>query len=135
MRIRLGPLACHLSRLARRRGAEYTGFLLGAAGGGLVEAYAYVPVRNIASRPDRFTGDPWDTIVAHTIAENMGLEVVAVFHTHPCGIPEPSVLDLDGMRKWPMPWVIAGAGGAIRAWVLPGPEEVPVEGSPCRGPH
>ena len=118
MTIILGPLAHHLARLARRR-IEQTGFLLGAAAEGDVVVYAYVPVKNTAESPVRFIGDPWDTIVAHNIAENMGLEVVAVFHTHPCCEARPSRLDLEGMKRWPMPWVIAGIDG-IRAWIYKG---------------
>jgi len=118
MTILVGPLRGHLARLARRR-VEQTGFLLGRSEGGVVEAWAYVPVRNTAGSSVRFEGDPWDTIVAHKAAENMGAEVVAVFHTHPCGEARPSGLDLEGMRRWPLPWVIAGVDG-LRGWILKG---------------
>ncbi len=133
--MRLGPLYCHLARLAGRRRAEETGFLLGRASGDAIDVYAYVPVANLASSPARFLGDPWDAVVAHRVAENMGVDVVALFHTHPCGDPEPSGLDLEGMRRWPLIWVIAGAGG-VRAWRLSGSSavEVPLEGWPrCGG--
>jgi len=118
MILRLGPLARHLAGLAGRR-VEQTGFLLGEERGGVVEVYAYVPVANRAESSVRFVGDPWDTVVAHKAAENMGVEVVAVFHTHPCCEARPSMLDLEGMRLWPMPWVIAGRDG-VRGWILKG---------------
>jgi len=129
--IDLGPLACHLQALARRP-VEQTGLLLGYRRDGAVVAAAYYPARNLAGAPDRFLADPWDVVVAHEAAENLGLEVVAVFHTHPCGAPSPSLLDLEGMRRWPLIWVIASPAG-VRAWDPKGPSEVPVSAWCRRG--
>jgi len=129
--IDLGPLACHLLALARRPG-EQSGLLLGSRRGGVVLAAAFYPTRNLAGAPDRFLADPWDIVVAHEAADNMGLEVVAVFHTHPCGAAAPSALDVEGMKRWPLIWVIASPAG-IRAWRPGGPSEVPVSAWCARG--
>ncbi len=117
MKLILGPMECHLRLLARTAGVERLGFILGRVGDGRIYAYTYVAVSNAEGSPVRFTADPWDTIVAHKVAENTGLEVVAFHHTHPCGSARPSMLDLQGMRRWPIIWVISSPA-ETRAWKL-----------------
>ncbi len=127
MKLVVGPLGGHLLFLRRRR-VEQTGFLIGRLTGDSAVAYAFVPVRNTAGSGARFLGDPWDTVVAHGVADSLGLGVVALFHTHPHCNAVPSSLDVDGMKHWPYIWLIAGVDG-IRAWKLQrgSPVEVPVE--------
>ena len=123
-----GALARSLLLLARLPGGERTGIIIGERLGAEWRCGALVAVRNTSPDPGAsFTMDPWGVVVAHTAAENLGLEPVAVFHTHPCGPPRPSTVDERFMRLWPMPWVIASPRG-LAAWVLPG------EGSPRRVP-
>lgn len=83
---------------------------------------------NLLRSPTEFLADPLDIVAAHNLAENLGLEVVAMFHTHPAGDPVPSARDVEGMRLWPMPWIVASPRGT-RAWALSGDSvvEVPIE--------
>jgi len=113
----LGGLCLHLKSLARLGGPERVGYLLGIVGRNVFKAVALVMARNVGGSPVEFEADPRDTLTAHYVAENLGLEVVGVFHTHPCGKPAPSQLDLRGMRLWPVPWVIATPSG-LAAYLL-----------------
>ena len=73
---------------------------------------------NVAEGGDTFYLDPRATIEAYRYSELRGYDIVSVIHTHRYGT-EPSKLDLEGMRLWPMPWVIISEDGcAARAWVL-----------------
>lgn len=105
-RISLGGLCRVLVMLPGVLG-EHVGYLIGKGG----EAHAIVMARNVASSPVEFEADARDTYVAHVVAETLGLEVVAVYHTHPGGYPYPSARDRSGMRLWPVTWVIASRHG------------------------
>jgi proteasome lid subunit RPN8/RPN11 len=123
MAIVLGPLQVALTTLTKKE-EETLGLVLGRNS----EATALVAVRNIARNPRmEFLGDPRAIVVAHKVAENMGLDVISIYHTHPNGKPFPSNRDVEGMRLWPFIWVIASPEG-VRAWLLQegGLREVPV---------
>ncbi len=114
----LGPLCGLLSHLPQLGGPERVGYLIGLANASQVTAVAYYAVRNLEGSLAGFTADPLDVISAHKAAWNLGLDVVGVYHTHPCGLPRPSSRDLSGMEKWPLPWVIAGRSGELAAFRL-----------------
>jgi len=116
-RVACGPLLQALMLIAKTARAEGTGLLVGYESEDEALCYGLVAVRNVEESPVRFTMDPWGIVVAHKAAWNLGLDVVGVFHTHPCGEPVPSPLDARFMRLWPMPWVIASPRGA-GAWIL-----------------
>ncbi|ACB40210.1 M67 family metallopeptidase [Pyrobaculum neutrophilum] len=63
-------------------------------------------VRNVLESPTAFRIDPEELYRAVTEAEEAGLALVAIFHTHP-GPPVPSPLDIRHMRLWPVVWVIS----------------------------
>ncbi|MCC6067151.1 MAG: M67 family metallopeptidase [Pyrobaculum sp.] len=63
-------------------------------------------LRNVLNSPTAFLLDPEEMYGAITDAEASGLDLVAIFHTHP-GPPAPSPLDLKYMRLWPVAWVIS----------------------------
>ena len=122
MALKLGPLTRHLELLAQQ-GFEKLGVIIGRG----EEAYMLVAVRNISSHPElEFTGDPWAVVQAHKIASIYSLEVIGVYHTHPCGNPYPSIRDLTGMRNWPYIWVIASREG-VKAWKLRGETAIEVD--------
>lgn len=110
-RVELGVLCRHAGLAASIGGHERVGYLLGVEEGGSTIVYALVHARNVRSSRVEFEADPRDTLTAHMVAENLGLEVVGVFHTHPCGRPAPSVADLEGMKLWPLVWVISTTSG------------------------
>ncbi len=93
-----------LRLLSKHEENEICGFILGD------NSYSIIfPVENKAENPStEFYMNPHGILAAHRLAENLGLEVKAIYHTHPKGSPEPSGKDLEGMKLWPMPWLIIG---------------------------
>lgn len=114
----------HIARLSSSSGWEQVGFLLGTN----CRAVLVFPLRNTSSSPYEFTADPLDVISAHNLAEALGLQVLALYHTHPFGGATPSQKDVQGMGLWPIPWLIVSPSGA-RAWALVNGElvEVPLD--------
>ncbi|MEM1572679.1 Mov34/MPN/PAD-1 family protein [Pyrobaculum sp.] len=75
-------------------------------------------VRNLAGSPVAFRIDPEEMYRAITEAEEEGLELLAIFHTHP-GPPTPSSVDLKYMRLWPVVWIISNTfSWKTTAWRL-----------------
>ncbi len=54
------------------------------------------------SRSHRYRLDPREILQAEELAEQLGLEVIGVFHSHPDHPAAPSQYDLD----WAMPWYL-----------------------------
>jgi len=113
-----------LSREASASGHEVVGFLLGVG----CRALVVFPMENVASSSVEFLANPLDVVAAHNLAEALGLELIALYHSHPFGPAAPSSKDLEGMKWWPMTWLIVSAQGA-RAWRLAEGKaaEVPIE--------
>ncbi|MCE4607142.1 MAG: M67 family metallopeptidase [Desulfurococcales archaeon] len=88
--------------LSKNKDRELCGFLLGT------DKYRVIfPVENISGKPQtEFYMDPQGILAAHKLAENLGLKVMGIYHTHIYGSPEPSSKDLNGMQLWPLPWLI-----------------------------
>jgi proteasome lid subunit RPN8/RPN11 len=101
--IDLDPEIIHIIRLlSKKDDIEICGFLLGTK-----SPHIIFPVENISKHPEtEFYMDPHDILVAHKLAENLGLQVLGIFHTHVYGSPEPSSKDREGMKLWPLPWLI-----------------------------
>ena len=102
----------HIVRLSLSS-REEVGFLLGTD----CRAVLVFPLRNTSSSPYEFTADPLDVISAHNLAEALGVQVLALYHTHPFGDATPSQKDVQGMGHWPIPWLIVSPSTA-RAWNL-----------------
>lgn len=91
---------------------------------------AIQPAHNIAENPKTaFTLDPHDVYETVKAAENTGLKVTGIYHTHPCGPPRPSQTDIQGMNSWPTTWLIATPRGEYKCYQLT--EETPKE-VPCK---
>lgn len=65
--------------------------LLGGAEGRVERVF---PVRNVTHRADRFRMDPEQQIEGLLSLEVDGLELVAIYHSHPHGPDRPSSIDL-----------------------------------------
>jgi proteasome lid subunit RPN8/RPN11 len=84
-------------------------------------------LRNVLNSPVAFLLDPEEMYRVLTEAEVSGLELVAIFHTHP-GPPTPSPADLRHMKLWPVVWVIADVyTWRVAAWRLEGGEVATVQ--------
>ncbi len=110
----------HLNEILEKAGkssVEICGFLFGRItdGKAIVEEIRFIP--NRLNSPSAFEMDPLEMVRAIDEAEEKGLEVVGIFHSHLCA-PVPSLRDLKGMELWPVVWLIAGSDGSCRAFVL-----------------
>lgn len=104
-RLVLGPAVMHqLGRYAEvslRAGVELCGILIGTVEGteALVAGCAQLP--NVSGKPEtEYQFHPGQQAEAWERAEEMGLQVLGVWHTHPTGPPVPSQTDVAYMQSW-----------------------------------
>lgn len=101
---------------------EGAGLLLGVAGGVDRTVIKLLPVQNnfsVDSRHNRYLITPQDMLAAERLAEELGLDVIGVFHSHPDHPAKPSEYD----RQMALPWftylitsVKAGQAQESRSW-------------------
>lgn len=72
-----------------RAGEEACGFVAGEG----QYSRLVLPVANSLHSPTRFRMQPDDELRAFLLMEEKGLELLAVYHSHPHGISEPSLTD------------------------------------------
>lgn len=130
-------------RLAARAMAEAPleccGLLAGSRQEGALVVSREFPLVNQLASPTRFLSEPAGLFLALREARAMGLEIVAVHHSHPGSEPVPSRTDLEW--RW-APGVadlivgLSGAGALPRAWDLHGPvpRELVLEITADQGP-
>jgi proteasome lid subunit RPN8/RPN11 len=63
------------------------------------------PMRNIDESPVTFSMDSTELVDAYSLAESKGLQVIAIFHSHPAQ-PSPSSSDIKFMEINPVIWLI-----------------------------
>lgn len=80
---------------------ESCAFLLGAND----NVVKILPMRNIDESPVTFSIEPAELLHAYNLAENKGLEVIGIFHSHPAR-PWPSSTDMKFMEINPVIWLI-----------------------------
>lgn len=84
----------------------------------------YVPCRNQSDEPDHFILHPED----YAAAEDQG-DIVAVVHSHPDAVPEPSLHDIASHAASRMAWWIVGLKDGAATWhEMPAAGEMPLEG-------
>jgi len=78
-----------------------------------------VECRNVAKNPRiEFIAEALCIYRVFKYAENRGLDIVALIHSHPAP-PNPSALDFKGMKLWNIPWIIIDSKtGHAKAWIL-----------------
>src|SRR5919107_5602605 len=64
-----------------------------------------LPMRNIDESPVTFSIEPAELLNAYNLAETKGMQVVAIFHSHPAK-PSPSLTDRKFMQINPVIWLI-----------------------------
>lgn len=62
-------------------------------------------MRNIDESPVSFSIDPAELLNAYTLADTKGMEITAIFHSHPAKA-SPSSTDIKYMQINPVAWVI-----------------------------
>ena len=74
-------------------------------------------MRNIDKSPVSFSIDPAEVLNAYTFADTKGMEIIAIFHSHPAKA-SPSSTDIKYMQINPVAWVIySTTENEIRAFV------------------
>lgn len=112
--------------------AELCGLLLGLFDGEDAVAKLFEPLENVSPSPLQFVARPEDVYKAHVKAEELGLDVVGIYHSHPAP-PTPSQADVEGMRRWPSVWLIVSSlDGSAAAFQLVDGEVREVELKPSR---
>jgi len=126
--IRQGELS-RIINVARKSGVEICGFLFGGREGDAFTVKEIRFVQNRLNSPTAFEMEPLEMVKAIDDAEERGLEVVGIFHSHLKCPPRPSGRDLEGMELWPVVWLIVDDKGNHGAFVLEGEKvrEVEVE--------
>lgn len=116
-----------LSQSAESSPNEACAVLLGRNDGGATKVLEILSARNADASPASFTIADADLASMYREADVRGLEVVAIFHSHPFSEAYPSSKDREFMLSNPVVWIIAGASDEIRAFVLDGGvREIPV---------
>jgi proteasome lid subunit RPN8/RPN11 len=115
----MGEIHAHGEKLYPEEGA---GLILGATEDENRNARRVLPMPNCFEpneRGHRYRLDPKEILQAEELAEQLGLEVIGVFHSHPDHPPSPSQYDLE----WAVPWFVYvitsiedGAASESRAW-------------------
>ncbi len=80
---------------------ESCAFLLGHN----VKVVKILPMRNSDESPVTFSIEPAELLHAYNLAESKGMQVIAIFHSHPAK-PWPSSTDIKYMEINPVVWVI-----------------------------
>jgi proteasome lid subunit RPN8/RPN11 len=103
---------------------ESAGLILGTLQGEERWTSRILPLENKfrpESRRNRYLINPEDSLIGEQQADNLGLEVIGVFHSHPDHPAEPSEFD----RQWALPWysylitrVDQGQAQKSRSWRL-----------------
>lgn len=66
----------------------------GLLGGAKSRVQLVVPIRNTAESQVRYRMDPAEQVSALFGFEERGIELVAIYHSHPAGPPGPSSIDI-----------------------------------------
>lgn len=106
---------------------ECVGALGGVVHAEVAEARALYPLTNIAADPEReYLADPGQLLRALRAMQREGLNLVALYHSHPRGPASPSLSDTR-LAAYPVPYLIADVPGQVlRAYLLPEGTRVPM---------
>lgn len=107
--------------------AERCGVLLGELRDGTARAVRALALQNASASPHRFSIASQELRRARATARDLGLVVVAVYHTHLCHSPELSDEDRVGLRRSGVPWLIVGTPGpSLAAYLPPDGAQLPI---------
>ena len=74
---------------------------------------------NIEKSEINFTVSNEQLLEGYKMAEEKGLDVVGIFHSHPKSPPSPSNTDIKFMKGNPIPWIIySGLTKEMKAYIL-----------------
>ena len=74
---------------------------------------------NIEKSEINFTVSNEQLLEGYKMAEETGLDIVGIFHSHPKSLPSPSNTDVKFMKGNPIPWIIySGLTKEMKAYLL-----------------
>jgi len=97
---------------------ECCGLLAGRAAAEAYEVTLRIPLTNTLKREDEFESDSAEMLAAHRRMRSEGLELLAVYHSHPSSPPVPSRRDRARSVGEKVACLIVGPHGDVRAWWL-----------------
>ncbi|MEM1610341.1 MAG: M67 family metallopeptidase [Sulfolobales archaeon] len=98
---------------------ESCGLLIGVFRDTYAEVLDHRVATNILRSRYEFEIDPRELIETYTEAKEKGMEIVGIYHTHISYPPTPSKKDVEGMKLWPIPWLIISIPSReYAAWML-----------------
>lgn len=116
------PRSVHDAMLAHLRAAlpaEGCGLLAGLVEGGVGRVTLHLPLVNALNSPTEYESDAREMFAAHKAMRAAGVEVLAVYHSHPTSPPVPSRRDRERNYGEGVVNVIVGlTPEQVRAWWL-----------------
>ena len=98
---------------------EACAILLGTSNDKTWETTDIFLTENIDKSEVNFTISNKQLMEGYTIAEDKGLDIVGIFHSHPNSQPSPSNTDIKFMKGNPVPWIIySGITKEMKAYLL-----------------
>ncbi len=98
---------------------EACAILLGNNDGKIWKATEIFLTENIEKSEINFTVSNEQLLEGYKMAEEKGLDVVGIFHSHPKSLPSPSNTDIKFMKGNPIPWIIySGLTKEMKAYLL-----------------
>ena len=98
---------------------EACAILLGSKDEKIWEATEIFLTENIEKSEINFTVSNEQLLEGYKMAEEKGLDVVGIFHSHPKSLPSPSNTDIKFMKGNPIPWIIySGLTKEMKAYLL-----------------
>ncbi len=103
--------------------AEGCGLLAGTIVEDIGRVTHHLPLVNALASPTEFESEPRSLFAAHKAMRGAGVEVLAVYHSHPTSEPIPSRRDIERNYAESVVNLIVGFTGelpSIRAWWIAG---------------
>ena len=98
---------------------EACAILFGTSNDKIWETTDIFLTENIDKSEVNFTISNEQLMEGYTIAEDKGLDIVGIFHSHPNSQPSPSNTDIKFMKGNPVPWIIySGVTKEMKAYLL-----------------
>lgn len=102
--------------------AECCGLLAGTTVDGIGQVTQHFPLINALRSPTEYESEPRGMFAAHKAMRAMGIQELAVYHSHPTSEPIPSRRDLERSYGEHVVNLIVGLRGMVphvRGWWLP----------------
>jgi [CysO sulfur-carrier protein]-S-L-cysteine hydrolase len=112
-------LADMLAHLRAALPAEGCGLLAGTVTDGVGRVALHLPLVNAMNSPTEYESDPRGMFAAHKAMRAAGVDVLAVYHSHPTSPPVPSRTDRErNYSEFVMNIIVGMRDELVRGWWL-----------------